>query len=37
LAAKPDAFVEKVEQEKAKLAEAHTAEVDKIRGDYWRL
>jgi hypothetical protein len=33
LVAKHDAFVEKVEQEKAKLAEAHAAEVAKFRGD----
>jgi predicted nuclease with TOPRIM domain len=33
LAAKHDAFVEKVEQEKAKLAEAHAAEVAKLCGD----
>jgi predicted nuclease with TOPRIM domain len=33
LAAKYDAFVEKVEQEKVNLAEAHVAEVAKICGD----
>jgi hypothetical protein len=33
LAAKHDAFVEKVEQEKAKHVEAHAAEVAKLRGD----
>jgi hypothetical protein len=33
LAAKHDAFVEKVKQEKAKLAEPHAAEVAKLIGD----
>jgi hypothetical protein len=33
LAAKHDAFVEKVEQEKAKHVEAHAAEVAKLSGD----
>jgi hypothetical protein len=33
LVAKHDAFVEKVEQEKAKLVEAHAAEVSKLCGD----
>jgi hypothetical protein len=33
LAAKHDAFVEKVEQEKAKLTEAHVVEVAKLHGD----
>jgi hypothetical protein len=33
LVAKHDSFVEKVEQEKAKLAEAHTVEVAKLHGD----
>jgi hypothetical protein len=33
LATKHDAFVKKVEQEKAKLAEAHVVEVAKLRGD----
>jgi hypothetical protein len=33
LAAKHDAFVEKVEQEKVKLMEAHMMEVAKLHGD----
>jgi hypothetical protein len=33
LAAKHDAFMEKVEQEKMKLAGAHASEVAKLRGD----
>jgi predicted nucleic acid-binding Zn-ribbon protein len=33
LAAKHDAFVERVEQEKVKLAEAHAVEVAKLCGD----